>query len=95
MTQQTTASRENWSLPLFQRILQYNATLADFGLIRVQIALAYARKLPSVMSATDLENVLADHARDQFDVLAEEIEELSTFIERDGPENWNSPGLSF
>ncbi len=95
MTQQTTASQDKWSLPFFQSVLQYNATLAGYGLIRVHIALAYARKLSSVITATEFENILTDHVRDQFDILAEKIEELTILVERDGPENSKNPGLSF
>jgi hypothetical protein len=59
----------------------YCAKMMEFCAINVGSAFEFAQKLSRLTSPTDLAEIVANHTRDQFESLTEQVEELSAFLE--------------
>jgi len=70
----------SWLLP---SILECNAALVEFAFADVGIALDCARKLSTAKSASEFDEVLMRHARQQFQAASEAVAQLSALVEYD------------
>jgi hypothetical protein len=64
----------------FQVGQEINSKMIEFAGANVSAALNFVVKLSGVRSPVDFTNVVASHARDNFKLLTEEIDQISTII---------------
>ena len=73
-------ARASWAF--LPPILQCNATLMELSLVGARSALDCARKLSTARSASEFDEVLTRHTREQFEALSETVAQLSAVVDK-------------
>jgi hypothetical protein len=60
----------------------YNAKLMEFSAINISAVFKYAERLSKVKTPQEFIDVVGNHVRDQFESLTEQVEELSTLVQK-------------
>lgn len=60
----------------------YGAKLMEFGVTNVGSAIDFVEKATKAKSPADFADVLANHTRNQFETLTEQMEELSALVKK-------------
>jgi len=76
-------------------ILECNAALMGLALVDASIAFDCARKLSTATSASEFDEVLTRHTRQQFEAVSETVAQLSRLIEKGSPEGNEDVSLTF
>lgn len=95
MTLETLDLAKNPLLASIQTAQAYNAKLMELTAINVGAVFKCAEKLSRVNSPQELADVVMNYVRDQFELLTEQVEELSAFVQKTTSENEEEiePGL--
>ena len=76
-------------------ILECNAALMGLALVDASIAFDCARKLSTATSASEFDEVLTRHTRQQFEAVSETVAQLLRLLERGSPEGDENMSLTF
>jgi len=83
MTSEASVPLAHASWAFLPPILECNAALMEFGLFGARSALDCARKLSMARSASEFDEALTRHTREQFEALSETIAQLSAVVQED------------
>jgi len=76
-------------------ILECNAALMGLALVDASIAFDCARKLSTATSASEFDEVLTRHTRQQIEAVSETVAQLLRLLERGSPEGDENMSLTF
>lgn len=82
MTPETSGRLASATWAFLPSIIECNVALMELAIVDVGIALDCARKLSTARSATEFDEVLTRHAREQFEAMSETVAQLSAFVEK-------------